>query len=685
MQNSLLAQELSMEQTAEAAYNSRNFEEAEKIWKEVAIEKAKDNDVKFEVIALLNMVKCGMHISKYDTSAHYARIAYEKAKSNALIDEYGQAMDALTYIFEFQNQNDSIIKICTEILETGMLSHSYYSNAYTSMASVYSSQGSIELEEEFLNKAIDLDRLHADSSSLPFNLISLGTLKTGKNLHHEALELYYEAIEYTRPGTDEFKLPSMYCYIASLFRTLQNFEKSKEYGQKALRMCEKLNLSFTKVRALNQLGATAQKQEKYNEALEFYMKSDSIYAAKGGRLSFQTNTKINIAECLLALNQFEITKDVIEKVRPVLATIKDSKERLSFAILDAEYALKFDKSKTLSKLKIVDKYCKELQDQHAKIKLNNLYAAYYRLENNFELSSKYSAKANILKDSIYRNEQAFIVHNLEALYQKKEQESAISLLAAQNGLQNSKLKQQRQVIIGSTIGLFIFGFLLSFIFSLLKKVRLQKAVVENSLGEKEVLLKEIHHRVKNNLQVISSLLALQANYIDDLEALDALQQGQDRVYSMSLIHQFLYEGKNLIGVETNNYFEQLADNLAHSYNVDGNVIMKLQIEEMQLDVDTMIPLGLIVNELVSNAFKHAFKENTKTPEISIHLNRKNEKLILKVKDNGESIADTSNIEGKSFGFELIKAFAKKMQAQIEMKVQNGLVVQLHIEKYKVAA
>ncbi len=679
----LFSQDSTLQSKAEQAVFNGKFKEAEDLWKKVAFQKAQENKVKEEVSALINVVKSGMHNSNYDSTEHYARLAINRAKSNNLPTEYAVALDALKFIFEFQNNSDSVLFLSQKILDTDGLPSNYYSNAYTSLAQSYGNYGQNDLQVKYLSKAIELDKINLDSSSLPFNLIDMGTIKTRNNLHYEALELFYEALEYVNKK-NKFKKATIYCHIGSLFITLKNFEKAEEYGLKALEVCEELDLTFTKTRSYLILGINAKRQSKFKEALSYFEKSDSIFSMIGGRESFKSQVKINIGECLLALNKDTEVKKVIEEVKPILDIVGESKESLNLAILEAEYLLKTNPLNVLKQIRKAEKLCKEFELQGSEAQIYNFYAQYYGHIADFEKSQIYISKANQLKDSIYRNEQTYIVHNLEALYQKKEQASAIKLLSTQNELQSSKLRQQKVVIIGTIAGLILFGGLLSFIVSLLRKVRSQKLIVEKSLEEKEVLLKEIHHRVKNNLQVISSLLSLQAKYIEDEGALNALQQGQDRVFSMALIHQFLYEGENLIGVNTIDYFEQLADNLSYSYNIDEDVIINLSVEEMKLDVDTMIPLGLIVNELVSNAFKHAFKSNTSKPEININLNRKNENLILEVRDNGESITDTESIYNTSFGYELIKAFANKLHAKIDLKVENGLSIMLHINKFKAA-
>ena len=681
----LLSQNKSKNLIAEEAYLKGDFLKSQSLWEEILEHSRQEENIKLELTALNFLVKNGMHLSENETALYYAKQAGKIAKTNNLLPEYGTAMNILGTVYEFLDLKDSVIYAGQEVLNTPGLQHRYYSDAYSSMATVFLDKGDYEKENVYLNKAIEIDRIHNDSSSLPFNLLCLGKNKLTSNSYNDALKLYFEALSFLRVGKDEFKFPVIYVSISSLFRTLQNFEKSEEYGLKAKTLCEELNLPLTKTRALFQLGATAQKQGDFQKALDYYLQIDNIYSAKWSQVSDQLIFKIAIAECYLGLEEYEEAGMIINENRPILAALDDNSVRLDFAILDARYALDLKHVDVLAKIKKTEKLNIEQKNKHVENKVNQLFSQYYFNLNDFKTAMLYEKKADILKDSIYRSEQAFVVHNLEALHQTKEQKVEIELLATKNKLQNSQLKQQKIIIIGTVICLVLFGVLLSFIAFLYRKVNIQKSIVENSLEEKNVLLKEIHHRVKNNLQVISSLLSLQAKSIDDDSALEALKQGQDRVYSMALIHEFLYEGENLVGVETTNYFERLLDNLMYSYSIEEEVSLNLQIEQMKLDVDTMIPIALIVNELVSNAFKHAFKENEIPAALNISLSEVDRYLVLEVKDNGEAIKNTKEIQGKSFGFDLINSFSRKLQAIVELEVNNGLSVKLLIGKYNRAA
>ena len=206
------------------------------------------------------------------------------------------------------------------------------------------------------------------------------------------------------------------------------------------------------------------------------------------------------------------------------------------------------------------------------------------------------------------------------------------------------------------------------------------AIIKKSHDEKDTLLREIHHRVKNNLQVISALLTLQSRHLKDTQAKIALKEGQDRVQSMALIHKDLYQHDNLKGVNTKEYLGQLANNLVDSYKLD-DLQLSLDIDEITLDVDTMIPLGLMVNELISNALKHAFSKNEKG-HLSLSLKKKQGVLLLKIRDNGRGAVTKDLLESKSFGYSLVKSFARKLDADLIIKNDNGLSVELSIKNFQ---
>jgi len=192
--------------------------------------------------------------------------------------------------------------------------------------------------------------------------------------------------------------------------------------------------------------------------------------------------------------------------------------------------------------------------------------------------------------------------------------------------------------------------------------------LQKSLKEKEVLLKEIHHRVKNNLQVVSSLLNLQKNYISDPAILDIFRSSQNRIRSMALLHEKLYQQNNLIEIDLRDYIQNLISNLFDSYNLSSHISLKLNTTDIHLDVDLSLNIGLIINELVSNALKHAFKGREKG-EIFVELINveKTDQLKLIVTDDGVGIPEDYNLnESKSFGLELVSALIQQYEGSMEI-------------------
>ena len=153
----------------------------------------------------------------------------------------------------------------------------------------------------------------------------------------------------------------------------------------------------------------------------------------------------------------------------------------------------------------------------------------------------------------------------------------------------------------------------------------QKHIIENALVEKDSLLKEIHHRVKNNLQMVSSLLSLQTKNTRSKAAIVALEEGKSRVKAMALIHQKLYQNDDLSVIEMQGYIESLINSVQSVYKKGGhNISITIDAEGTELDIDRAIPFGLILNELVSNSFKYAFPENDENGKIYIHLSKNGE-------------------------------------------------------------
>ncbi|MCK4255831.1 PAS domain S-box protein [candidate division WOR-3 bacterium] len=205
--------------------------------------------------------------------------------------------------------------------------------------------------------------------------------------------------------------------------------------------------------------------------------------------------------------------------------------------------------------------------------------------------------------------------------------------------------------------------------------------IQKDLKEKDVMLQEIHHRVKNNLQIISSLLNLQSRYIKDEQSLELFRDSQNRVRSMALIHERLYRSRDLARIPFAEYIRKLTSGLYSVYGVDpGRVVLKIETDDVFLGIDQAIPCGLIINELVSNSLKHAFPETWQgKAEIKVALHQiKSEKVELIVSDNGVGIPEELDFrKTESLGLNLVTLLAEEqLQGKVRLDRKEGTRFQI---------
>ncbi|MCC6412126.1 MAG: sensor histidine kinase [Saprospiraceae bacterium] len=451
----------------------------------------------------------------------------------------------------------------------------------------------------------------------------------------------------------------------------ENNEGVEEATQKALRLCSGCKDTLSIARTYLQIGVLKLKYEQYDSAINAFKLSSAYYLLKkdtmgaanaiakiGNALELQgRNTEANA----YYINFYNTTKKAPESIRFLTANI----------YLTANYLN-------------IDQYDKAFEHNQMVKKISQQLGAAYE----YSASLRYDAQIFRQKqeykkayDALYH----YVEHYQDTLMSKMQLEEAEGLKAKyedekkenQIALQEAQLSQERYkfwAVLGGLLMAVVAGL---FLFQLARKLRKRNQ-------EKEFLIKEIHHRVKNNLQILSSLLYLQSRQISDDTALQAVREGQNRVDAMGLIHQKLYMGDNVAKVEMKDYLEQFGQNMLDSFGIeDERVKIEYEVTPLYLDVDTAIPLGLIINELVTNALKYAFPDG-KMGIIRIAL-WKNEQnfLCLKVSDNGVGRLNAKNDDkSTSFGTNLVQMLGKKLKGIPEvLTTDQGYATQIVFEKW----
>jgi len=296
----------------------------------------------------------------------------------------------------------------------------------------------------------------------------------------------------------------------------------------------------------------------------------------------------------------------------------------------------------------------------------------------------------VLDDSITNFKTTQQHNDLVLAYDSEKKNKNIKLLTQQSKLRNEKIRNESILRYVFTGGLIVLGLFIALLYNrsrLKQKVnntlqRKQEKINEQNddlkklVSEKEWLLKEIHHRVKNNLQIVISLLNTQSAYLKNKDALTAIQNSQHRMYAMSLIHQKLYQSDNLASIDMAWYIHELVNYLIDIFGTtDKEISYNLDTESLELDVSQAVPMGLILNEAISNAIKYAFpgRENG---NINISLkNISNDNYQLIIADDGIGLPEGfESIERESFGMDLIIGLTDQLDGTLNLEKNNGVTI-----------
>jgi two-component sensor histidine kinase len=286
-------------------------------------------------------------------------------------------------------------------------------------------------------------------------------------------------------------------------------------------------------------------------------------------------------------------------------------------------------------------------------------------------------KSDKIKDSLFNATQAKQFQDALVNYQTKQKEDQIKILNQNQKLEKADLKQAdlvRNVTIAGTIFVLIIAVLLYRQNRLKNKnnqvITHKNELLQHLLTEKEWLLKEVHHRVKNNLHTVICLLESQAAYLEN-DALKAIENSQHRIYAMSLIHQKLYQSDDIKTIDMAKYIPELVKYLEDSFDISDQIQFRLSIDPVSLNISHAIPLGLIINEAVSNSIKYAFPGKRKGA-ISISMVDDGAQITLVVADNGIGMPlNTNETESNSLGLELMKGLSMDIEGDISFDVKNG--------------
>lgn len=313
----------------------------------------------------------------------------------------------------------------------------------------------------------------------------------------------------------------------------------------------------------------------------------------------------------------------------------------------------------------------------------------------YEPAIKHLQQYQVFRDSIFNLERQKQSSALQLQFETEKKDKNIKLLTEQGKTQEIKIHNDtilRYVFIASVIVLVLFIGLIYNRYRLKQRstkrlenkqeeINLQNEQLKKLLIEKEWLLKEIHHRVKNNLQIVISLLNTQSAYLDNEDALMAIQNSQHRMHAMSLIHQKLYQSNNLASIDMSWYIYELINYMKECFGTEKKINFILDTEKVDLDVAQAVPLGLIINEAINNTIKYAFPLDRKGNVVVSLKNLEENKYKLMISDNGIGLPAHFNIEEtESLGMNLMRGLSDQLDASFYLSNENGLKIEITFTK-----
>jgi two-component system, sensor histidine kinase PdtaS len=532
-------------------------------------------------------------------------------------------------------------------------------------------QGAILLRMEKLDSAFTIlneAKGKVKLEDLAFINTQLGYVFERKGQLKKAVDYALESLKIGGKLNNKNIIALAYSDLSNLFWKQSKFEIGLEYGLKAVSLFEEVGINnldydFT----LYVVGNNYLAIKQYQKALNYYEHSIAI----GERYGFYNNLSdvyISLVDLYAYLNNFNKAETAGANAIK-FAELLDNNFMLMRSWLSVG-KLQYLEGKYISAIKSLQKSItiatKDFGDAYYLSEAYETLGKAFAGNHNYKEAYHSFAEYDRLKNEIFTTEASQRILVLQTEFDMARKESTIEE-------QKTKLKQQRTKQTFMTIIAGLLFILLIVLYKTFQNNRKKNKLLQQQNKEKEFLLKEIHHRVKNNLEIVSSLLALASAQTTDLNVQEVMQDSQNRVYSMSLIHQKLYQGKNIAAVEMKGYFINLGTYILESFGVIERITLECNMDTLELDIDTAIPLGLIVNELLTNALKYAFPKNRKG-NIKIELKQLNSHTIkLEVADNGIGQLQRSPNKSTGFGTQLINLLTQQLDGEMKQKTLGGTI------------
>lgn len=505
-----------------------------------------------------------------------------------------------------------------------------------------------------------------------------------------ALFLFYKAIDIQESIKDSVGLVTTYNNLGIFYFNQYQYHLAMANYKKAYELANALKDYGSAAGSLVNIGIIESYEKNGGNALNYYDEAERLYLLNG-----DTNLLHDIWS-----NKSKIyfdKKDYTKSYELILKSINANDDAKTHAGWVTERILAANILTAMKNYSLAEKYAleglQEAEKNNIPERRQYLYEAlanlYYKKED-FKKAYLYSSKYRDLRDSLVNDSKAAQIAEMETINKIEKKNAEIALLKLETERQkNIELEKNRlqtglySIIIAGIIGLII---LIVLILLLINNLRLEKANTqlltekkqhtEELLVKEQLLMRESHHRIKNNLQLINSILDLQSRNIKDPLVKSVFTESKQRIQAISFAHQRLYGNDTVEKLHLKSFLHDLVQSIESS-TLNNSSLIKIEtvIEDIIITTEKAVPIGLIVNELLTNAIKYAFNENT-SGIIKITLSKKNDLLELCIEDNGSGMKE--EIQGTGFGHQLVKSLIRQLKAEYLLSLTSGVKHQLLI-------
>ncbi|MBK6834376.1 MAG: tetratricopeptide repeat protein [Bacteroidetes bacterium] len=516
-------------------------------------------------------------------------------------------------------------------------------NTYAKLGVLYDINGKPEKALPYFLNAIKIQEEIRDSAGLSFSYNNLGLMYYAQYNYKEAYKYLTISLAIDKSRNDLKRAAGAMVNLGIINTYLDSLDRSLQLYNEALAIHKSSNDSAGMMTCISNMGSVYYYKKDFKMALNYYLQNE-VFLRLSGITEKKSSAYNNLANTYSKLKQFD--------------------KALEFAFKDLELCT----SNQLINRK-----------QFAYESLNDIYVDMGDYKNAHVYLNKYIA----LRDSILNEDRNASIAEMQTKYETEKKDKELIRINAEKDKEVQRRLTQRNFMIAVIVVITLL--LLIIVLAFRSKQRINKLLNEkNELNEenikqKEVLIAEVHHRVKNNLQLINSIIDMQSRNYEDEKTITAVKDIQKRVGAIALLHQFLYQKDSIESVEMQQYISELVTGLKNSFKSDDKKIeVVCEVENLRLHINTAVPLGLIINELFTNSFKHAFA-NKNEGQVKIVLRKFDDLLELEVSDDGVGSNETNS---NNFGKLMIRSLSRQLQAEWKVKNENGLKNVFLIKKFK---